>query len=49
MANESQRGNLWNTQLWNDIDRSIMADVGRVRVAQKIFPAQQTRERPIPS
>jgi uncharacterized linocin/CFP29 family protein len=41
MANESQRGNLWNAQTWNDIERAVMADVGRVRVAQKVFPSQQ--------
>lgn len=40
MAIES-RGMLWNPQIWAEIDRAVMADVGRVRVAQKIFPSQQ--------
>jgi len=35
------RALLWNPQIWGDIDRVVMADVGRVRVAQKIFPSQQ--------
>lgn len=40
MAMDS-RSMLWNPQIWSEIDRMVMADVGRVRVAQKIFPAQQ--------
>jgi len=32
---------MWTPQIWNDIDKLVMADVGRVRVAQKVFPAQQ--------
>jgi uncharacterized linocin/CFP29 family protein len=35
------RAMLWNPQIWDEIDRVVMADVGRVRVAQKIFPSQQ--------
>jgi uncharacterized linocin/CFP29 family protein len=41
MANNFGRGSVWTSQIWNDIDKEVMADVGRVRVAQKIFPAQQ--------
>jgi uncharacterized linocin/CFP29 family protein len=35
------RALLWNPQIWGEIDRVVMADIGRVRVAQKIFPSQQ--------
>src|SRR5215207_6578010 len=35
------RSLLWNPQIWGDIDRVVMGDVGRIRVAQKIFPSQQ--------
>lgn len=40
MANTG-RENMWTPQIWSDIDKAVMADIGRVRVAQKIFPAQQ--------
>jgi uncharacterized linocin/CFP29 family protein len=32
---------MWTPQIWSDIDKAVMADVGRVRVAQKVFPSQQ--------
>lgn len=41
MANNFGRGSVWTPQIWSDIDKEVMADVGRVRVAQKVFPAQQ--------
>lgn len=41
MANISGREGMWTPQIWSDIDKAVMADVGRVRVAQKIFPSQQ--------
>lgn len=41
MANNFGRGSVWTSQIWSDIDKEVMADVGRVRVAQKIFPSQQ--------
>lgn len=41
MANISGREGMWTPQIWSDIDKAVMADVGRVRVAQKVFPAQQ--------
>src|SRR4051794_1133948 len=41
MANNNGREGIWTTQLWSNVDKAVMADVGRVRVAQKIFPAQQ--------
>jgi len=41
MASNNGRDGTWTTQLWSDIDKAVMADVGRVRVAQKVFPSQQ--------
>jgi uncharacterized linocin/CFP29 family protein len=42
MANVTTgREGMWTPQIWSDIDRVVTADVGRVRVAQKIFPSQQ--------
>lgn len=41
MASNFGRGSVWTSQIWSDIDKEVMADVGRVRVAQKIFPSQQ--------
>jgi uncharacterized linocin/CFP29 family protein len=35
------REGMWTPQIWSDIDKAVTADVGRVRVAQKIFPSQQ--------
>lgn len=41
MANSTGREGMWTPQIWSEIDRMVLADVGRVRVAQKIFPSQQ--------
>jgi uncharacterized linocin/CFP29 family protein len=32
------REKLWNPQIWSDIDKAVQEEVGRVRVAQKVFP-----------
>jgi uncharacterized linocin/CFP29 family protein len=32
------RDRLWNQQIWSDIDNAVRDEVGRVRVAQKVFP-----------
>jgi uncharacterized linocin/CFP29 family protein len=32
------RDKLWNPQIWSDIDKAVQEEVGRVRVAQKVFP-----------
>jgi uncharacterized linocin/CFP29 family protein len=32
------RDKLWNQQIWGDIDNAVRDEVGRVRVAQKVFP-----------
>jgi len=41
MASNSGRDTVWTPQIWTDIDKAVLADVGRVRVAQKVFPSQQ--------
>jgi uncharacterized linocin/CFP29 family protein len=32
------RDRLWNQQIWSDIDNAVRDEVGRVRVAQRVFP-----------
>jgi uncharacterized linocin/CFP29 family protein len=32
------RDKLWNQQIWNDLDKAVRDEVGRIRVAQKVFP-----------
>jgi uncharacterized linocin/CFP29 family protein len=32
------RDKLWNQQIWSDIDSAVRDEVGRIRVAQKVFP-----------
>jgi uncharacterized linocin/CFP29 family protein len=32
------RDKLWNQQIWSDIDNAVRDEVGRIRVAQKVFP-----------
>jgi uncharacterized linocin/CFP29 family protein len=33
------REKLWNQQIWSDIDKAVQEEVGRIRVAQKVFPS----------
>jgi uncharacterized linocin/CFP29 family protein len=33
------REKLWNPQIWSDIDKAVQEEVGRIRVAQKVFPS----------
>lgn len=40
MSNDLERGGLWDSQTWNEIARAVLEDVGRVRVAQKVFPSE---------
>jgi uncharacterized linocin/CFP29 family protein len=42
MPNNLGRDELWNPQVWGEIDKAILAEVGRIRVAQKIFPSSPT-------
>jgi uncharacterized linocin/CFP29 family protein len=32
------RDKIWNDQIWTDIDKAVREEVGRIRVAQKVFP-----------
>jgi uncharacterized linocin/CFP29 family protein len=33
------RDKLWTSETWAEIDKAVMSEVGRLRVAQKVFPA----------
>jgi uncharacterized linocin/CFP29 family protein len=33
------RDRLWNQQIWSDIDKAVQEELGRIRVAQKVFPS----------
>jgi uncharacterized linocin/CFP29 family protein len=33
------RDKVWNQQIWGDIDNAVRDEVGRIRVAQKVFPS----------
>src|SRR5439155_5698199 len=39
MNNNNGRDKLWNDAIWQDIDKAVLAEIGRIRVAQKIFPS----------
>jgi uncharacterized linocin/CFP29 family protein len=32
------RDKVWNDQIWNDVDKAVREEMGRIRVAQKVFP-----------
>jgi uncharacterized linocin/CFP29 family protein len=39
MANNLGRDKIqWTPEIWADIDKAVLAEVGRLRVAQKVFP-----------
>ena len=33
------RDKLWNESIWSEIDKAVQEEVGRIRVAQKVFPS----------
>jgi len=33
------RDRVWNDQTWSEIDKAVQEEVGRIRVAQKVFPS----------
>src|SRR4029077_4826366 len=33
------RDRVWNQQIWSEIDKAVQEEVGRIRVAQKVFPS----------
>jgi uncharacterized linocin/CFP29 family protein len=35
------RDEVWSEPIWQEIDNAVLAEVGRIRVAQKVFPASQ--------
>jgi uncharacterized linocin/CFP29 family protein len=41
MPNNLGREKLWNDDLWGEIDKAVTSEVGRIRVAQKVFPGSQ--------
>jgi uncharacterized linocin/CFP29 family protein len=38
MNNNLGRDKVWDDAIWQEIDKAVMAEVGRIRVAQKVFP-----------
>src|SRR5215210_5605528 len=39
MPNNLGRGELWSEPVWQEIDDAVLAEVGQIRVAQKVFPS----------
>src|SRR5215217_9512997 len=39
MPNNLGRDELWSPEVWQEIDNAVLAEVGRIRVAQKVFPS----------
>src|SRR5262245_20777145 len=37
-TNNLNRDDLWTKDVWADIDKAVLAEVGPIRVAQKVFP-----------
>src|SRR5260370_32901653 len=33
------RDKVWNDQIWSEIDKAVREEMGRIRVAQKVFPS----------
>jgi uncharacterized linocin/CFP29 family protein len=33
------RDRLWNDHIWSEIDKAVQEEVGRIRIAQKVFPS----------
>src|SRR5215208_4159564 len=42
MPNNLGRDELWGPEVWQEIDSAVLAEVGRIRVAQKVFPGMQS-------
>jgi hypothetical protein len=45
MANNLGRDKVWTPEIWADIDKAVLAEVGRLRVAQKVFPGSTNGNR----
>ena len=39
MPSNLGRDKVWDDATWQRIDQAVLGEVGRIRVAQKIFPA----------
>jgi hypothetical protein len=39
MNGNLNRDRLWNEHIWSEIDKAVREEVGRIRVAQKVFPS----------
>jgi uncharacterized linocin/CFP29 family protein len=39
MNNKLGRDKMWNESTWQDVDEAVLAEVGRIRVVQKVFPS----------
>lgn len=44
MKNSLGRDNFWDDATWQEIDKAVLVEVGRVRVAQKVFPSESTSD-----
>jgi uncharacterized linocin/CFP29 family protein len=42
MINNLGRDELWSPEVWAEIDKAVLAEVGRIRVTQKVFPSSQS-------
>ena len=38
MSGNLGRDKVWNDQIWSEIDKAVREEIGRIRVAQKVFP-----------
>ncbi len=41
MANNYGRDEVWSPAIWTEIDKAVLAEVGRIRVSQMVFPGSQ--------
>ena len=46
MNGDLGRDKLWTPEIWGEIDKAVLAEAGRVRVAQKVFPSVQAPNAP---
>jgi uncharacterized linocin/CFP29 family protein len=42
MPNNLGRDDIWSEPVWQEIDNAVLAEVGRIRVAQKVFPGSES-------
>ena len=42
MPNNLGRDEVWSEPVWKEIDDAVLAEVGQIRVAQKVFPSSQS-------